>query len=212
MNKLISFLRETLQGKSVIRIFMDQRLRDEILHGKVLDLGSGEHNAYRDIAPMAHDADYVAIDRQSDIHIDFETDPLPYSAATFDTVLLLNVLEHIYNHRHLLREAKRVKKGDGNLIGFVPFLMWYHPSHRDYYRYTGEALERILVDEGYREIRVETLYSGPYLSAYQMIYPTIPRIVRPLVFSIAYWLDLAFRSLRPVGASRYALGYFFTAR
>ena len=55
--------------------------------------------------------------------MDFEKDAFPHKDATFDRVLVLNVLEHVFNYNHLISEMKRVLKDGGTLIGFTPFLV-----------------------------------------------------------------------------------------
>lgn len=43
---------------------------------------------------------------------DFGSNSLPYPDSSFDTVLALEVLEHLYDPQHLLREMYRVTKDD----------------------------------------------------------------------------------------------------
>lgn len=211
MSNFIFLLKETWQGKSAIRSFLNLRLRSELLTGKILDLGSGGSDRYSETIPQAEGAEYQLFDLKKGQKVDFESDRLPYEDKSLDTVLLFNVLEHIYNHRHLLEEIRRIKTKEGTFIGFVPFLMWYHPDHHDYYRYTHEALLCTLTDTGYVDIKIETIYFGPYITAFQMIHTTLPRVLRPIFFTFFYGIDVIFRKIRPGGAERYALGYYFKA-
>lgn len=48
------------------------------------------------------------------------TVPLPFADATFDSISLLDVLEHVYEQRELLAELARVLKRGGCLIVTVP--------------------------------------------------------------------------------------------
>ena len=89
--------------------------------------------------------------------------------------------------------------------------MWYHPDNHDYFRYTHEALEKILKECGYTNVSIEIIYKGPYTTALQMVYPTFPRFIRVLLFLIVYPLDVLFSELRKNGAQRYVLGYYFRA-
>ncbi len=208
----IFLCREIVSGKSVVRSYLNLRLRTERLRGRILDLGSGGSDRYSSFIPKEEDAVYELFDVKQGTIVDFESDTLPRKDALYDTVLLLNVLEHIYNYPHLLHEVRRIKKDNGVLIGFVPFLMWYHADPHDFFRYTDEALMRILTDAGFSHVSVDTIYSGPFVSAFQMIYTTIPRFIRLFFFVPAYVLDMLFRRLRRGVAKRYAIGYYFIAR
>jgi SAM-dependent methyltransferase len=212
MNDYLFLVKEIARGKSAIRATLNARLKDEFLEGRVLDLGSGGADLYSNFIPREKESTYELIDIQRGAKIDFETDALPYESGVFDTVLFLNVMEHLFNYTNMLTEIKRIKTGGGVLVGYVPFLMWYHPDPRDYFRYTHEALEKILSNCGYTDIVIEKIYRGPYTAAFQMIHPTVPKIIRPLIFSVTYLLDIIFRKLRAKGAERYVLGYYFKAK
>lgn len=212
MKKFGFLAREIGKGKSVTRAFLDHKLRSLLLTGAVLDLGSGKKDMYSKFIPSQPGSTYAFLDQKQGSSVDFEKDALPYEDGSFDTILLLNVLEHVFNHGHLLREVRRIKRGEGELIGFVPFLMWYHPDPHDFFRYTHESLARMLADEGYRDIRVEVVANGPYTTAFQMIYPTLPRFLRAPFFAFFYAADHVFKKLRAKAIDRYALGYIFRAK
>jgi len=212
MSEFLFLLKQVAKGKSITRSILEFRLSKDFLKGNILDLGAGKRDLYSNFIPREKDSVFNLFDVKQGDTIDFESDALPYTDGTYDTVLLLNVLEHLFNHTHILKEIYRIKKKDGVMIGFVPFLMWYHPDHHDFFRYTNEALEKILQNAGYTEVRVEVLHKGPYIAAFQMVYPTLPKYLRIFVFPIPYLADLLFTMLRKDAAKRYALGYYFRAK
>lgn len=212
MNEFQFLAKQIGKGKSLIRATLNYRLNRELLQGKTIDLGAGADDQYTEDIPVAKEVRIEHIDQKRGAYIDFEKDRLPYENGVYDTVLLLNVLEHLYNYRHILTEIRRIKKENGVLIGYVPFLIWYHADPHDYFRYTNEALERILTEVGFTSISIEKLYIGPYTTAFQMIHPTIPKLLRPFFFMMAYGLDRLFRKVRQKGAERYVLGYLFKVK
>ncbi|MCB0280700.1 MAG: methyltransferase domain-containing protein [Calditrichaeota bacterium] len=204
-------IRELWKSKSVTRSFLNYRLSLEKIEGYTIDLGAGKKDLYSTLIPQATGTELVSFDFKQGNQVDFETDKLPADENTYDTVLLLNVLEHIFNHAHLLKEIGRIKKPTGRLIGFVPFLMWYHPDPHDYFRYTFEALEKLHHQAGYQKITIESIHYGPFVASLQMIHTCLPRWARVIIFVAAYGLDSLFRILRPKAVTRYALGYYFVA-
>jgi SAM-dependent methyltransferase len=66
--------------------------------------------------------------------------PLPLPSDSFDTVLLMDVLEHLPRPLELFGEISRVLRRGGRLIIGVPFLYWVHEQPYDFYRYTEFAL------------------------------------------------------------------------
>ena len=96
--------------------------------GSVLDVGCGDGLLLQMLAQKGIQAQGVDI---SDVAVkecnkkgftvqknDFTTDLLPFEKGSFDTVIALDVLEHVYNPEKLLSEMNRVSKS--NIVISVP--------------------------------------------------------------------------------------------
>jgi dolichyl-phosphate beta-glucosyltransferase len=92
-----------------------------------------------------------------------EASALPFATATFDSVLVLDVLEHHARPEHLLREIKRVLEPGGVLIVTVPAYkwMWSYADHvlGHYRRYTKTRLAEELAGSGFVLERVSYFHS-----------------------------------------------------
>lgn len=189
---------------------MNHALSTKTLRGTVMDVGGGRDPDYFTYLQTEESVTIHSIDA-SITGIDFECDSLPAPDASVGTVLCCNVLEHIYHHQFLLKEMRRVLQPSGTLIGFVPFWTGYHPDPHDYFRYTDEALLRMLTDSGYRNIAIEPVMVGPLLANFNTIVLSLPRALRPLAYLwYAFW-NWLFVSVRPDSIKRNPLGYIFTA-
>ncbi len=203
---------EIFKGKSVIRAYYNARLKKDTLDGSVIDVGGGKNADYLSFMKRAENVRFETFDQKAGAQIDFEINALPAATGAYDTVLFLNVMEHIYNHKYILSEVYRITKPGGQLIGVVPFLMWYHPDYKDFFRYTHEALERIFAECGITEYTIEPLARGPFTAAAQMIMQSLPMFTRLPVFLFFHGLDSVFLFLRPKNGARYILGYYFKIR
>jgi SAM-dependent methyltransferase len=210
-NPSLSFiLSELWHRKSVLRAYLNAALKDEVLAGKTIDIGGGKNADYISFMSKADDCEFVTFDIKSGATVDFETDLLPAADGEYDTVLFLNVMEHIYNHQHICREVVRITKSGGKMIGFVPFLMWYHADHKDFFRYTHEALEQILDSSAAKNHTITMVGAGPFIAAAHMVLQSFPRLLRIPIFLWYYSLDTLYRKLKRSQARPYALGYLFT--
>jgi SAM-dependent methyltransferase len=181
------------------------------LRGVVVDVGGGRSPDYFEYFDTKNVVSIVAVDG-SISKINFEKDSLPYSNGSIDTAVCANVLEHIYEHRHLVAEIYRILKPDGELIGFVPFLVQYHPDPHDYFRYTKEALARIFAGAGFRSIRIEIVGGGPFAANFSNIMLSMPRFIAAPLFLVYWPLDRLFLTLRPAARERYPLGFIFSMK
>jgi len=198
------------KGNTAMRSYLDTRLKEENLSGETIDIGGGKNAKYLEFMKRDGTVNFRTFDvKAGDTEIDFEKDKLPAPDGAYDTVLCLNVMEHIYNYQHFANELVRITATQGKLIGFVPFLLWYHPDHRDFFRYTHEALENIFVAAGAKEIVVEEIGRGPFIAAAQMILLSTPKFLRVPIFLFFWLFDELYQLLKGDSGRVYQLGYYF---
>jgi SAM-dependent methyltransferase len=163
---------------------MEHKLRDSTAQGLVLDLGGGESN-------NAQKMQVIPGTRMLTTDIRLAAKPqfvsncevgLPLRAGGVDTVLLLNVLEHIYYHQELVAEIGRVLKPGGILYLYVPFLFHRHTARHpaffvdDYFRYGPGTLKRLLVEHGgfTGPFELEACGYGPCTASASLIAAALP--------------------------------------
>ncbi len=121
-------------------------------NGPVLDIGCADGRAREWVG----NCDYIGLDHPATAVAMYGTRPdlfadgaaLPFADATFDTVLLLEVLEHVGDARGVLAEIARVLKPDAALLISVPFLYPIHDAPHDYSRFTAPGIEQSLRGSG----------------------------------------------------------------
>lgn len=210
LRRAMKRMRLLFVGQSLARILMNEALAHETLHGRVVDVGGGRHPDYFDYLGRTADVQVDVVDGTLS-GIDFEKDPLPFGDAYADTILLCNVLEHIYNYQFLMQQVYRVTKQGGHLIGFVPFWVGYHPDPHDYFRYTKESLKRLLAEVGFKDITIVLVGRGPILANFNTLVLSLPRILRPVAYVWYAVFDALFLLMRPNSRARNPLGYQFSA-
>ena len=205
------YVRAVARGESVARLSMNAAIQGMRLSGsRILDIGGAKHVSYRFRFVVIDGANFESIDGATH-SIDFEIDELPYADAEFDSAICLNVLEHVYNHSHLVAQMKRVLSSGGQVVCFTPFFVQYHPDPRDYFRYTSEALERIFSDAGFIDIKVVSVGMGPFDAAFNHFVQYLPRAVAVMCSLFVYPLSSVFMYMRPKLVSRFPLGYLLVA-
>jgi SAM-dependent methyltransferase len=129
---------------------------------RVLDAGAGECRH----APLFEHARYLATDngigdtsRWDYSYLDFLSDieNLPIPDRSMDAVLNINVLEHVANPAHVLRECHRVLRPGGRLLLVAPQSWLMHQAPHDYYRFTRHGLEYLLTEAGFASLTVEAV-------------------------------------------------------
>jgi SAM-dependent methyltransferase len=101
-------------------------LRHVPLHGKLLELGSGEGKMLRTLRRARPELELVGCDVRdvppADGAFEFRRIErgLPAADGELDVVVFVDVLEHVSEPAATLSEARRVLKPGGLLIGFVP--------------------------------------------------------------------------------------------
>lgn len=192
------------------------------LNGSVLDLGGDVRSEYRMLLKGKPSFTVLNLDPKAspDIVHDLEK-ALPLKDDSYDHVLLINVLEHIYEYRQLLREALRVTKPGGTIVIVVPFLFPIHPSPDDFWRFSKNALRREIEALGGEVVSCEALGSGVCAAQYVMSDRLMPLpvrafgwyIVRPFVLLADYlFTRIARMTGRKYDPSDYALGFTVIAK
>ena len=197
-------------------------LKQMTLSGNVLDLGGGRDSLYRHLFKGTFSLTMVNKDPEAnpDMLHDLE-EPLPFKDETYDGVLLINVLEHIYNFEQLLAESARVLVVGGSIVIAVPFLFPIHPSPKDFWRFTDEALSRMLTEAGFDDINSTVLGSGVFSARALLLQRLLPPYVRvmynlffmPLAkLCDAFFVYIARVFHKKYQAGDYALGFLVTAK
>lgn len=213
----MGFLTELWRGKDLYRIFLNKECTRFTIKGKTLDVGSGIKTAsYHRFLKREKDSIVECLDlgfENSDgKKINLEKDLLPLQPESVDTVLMFNVLEHLYNYQLILSETQRVLKNGGQLVGAVPFLVAYHPDPHDYWRYTKEALEKILTGAGFTYFEIKTFGLGPVGAGFSQIEMVLPRWLKIIFLPAVLVADRLIISMRPTfNHEKFTLGLFFSA-
>lgn len=117
----------------------------------IANLGSGS----RRLAPHIINVDCMPI---PGVDIVADVTQLPFKEAALDGVISEAVLEHVKNRQAAFGEMRRILRQGGYLSIIVPFIVGYHPSPDDFYRWTRQGLAAEL--EGFR-IEQMRVRSGP---------------------------------------------------
>ncbi len=80
---------------------------------------------------------------------------LPLQDASCDTLMLLDVVEHLAAPEAAMAEAHRVLRPGGCALITIPFAYPLHDQPHDYQRYTHHGLSHRLHAVGFREVRIE---------------------------------------------------------
>jgi len=192
--------------------------------GRLLDLGCGKvplYGAYR-----AHVADVTCVDWAGSLHGNEHVDRfadlndrIDENDAAFDTVILSDVLEHIYEPRRLTAEVARVLRPDGHLLLSVPFFYWVHESPHDYHRYTEFALRRMTEEVGLTVVHLRAYGGTPEILG-DLLAKTLLHYTRfgKTASQLAQWAAVTLRRTRfgarlsQRSAGAFPLGYFLVAR
>lgn len=131
-------------------------IRQYVKRGSTLDLGCGTM-PFRSVVRRRGIA-YHGMDlspRSDDVACIGDIHRIPIvSGRSYDSVICLEVLEHIVNPPQALAEIYRVLKPEGVLIVSAPHLSRLHDEPRDYFRFTGYGLRHLLEQAGFEVLDI----------------------------------------------------------
>jgi len=176
-----------------------QLLAEFCQKGTVLDLGfaSRPNSSLKDAVGLD-----IALPKEKPINYrdmvkcNLNTDNMPFADETFDNIIAGEIIEHVENPSHLLREGNRVLKTGGRLIISTPqandwwttlynwfFRRWAHDSNEVHLQnWTISDMTRLLKKNGFKIENIEGLFMKiPKLD----IYIRVKKLL-PLSWSIFY--------------------------
>ncbi len=144
----------------------------------IADVGGGSGSFMGRIKNAADDrgARYVRIDTSVEAapSVLGDAQALPFRPESMDLVILANILEHVPEPQAVVDRAYDALKPGGRIIFATPFLMYYHPTPEDHYRFTRDGLGFLF--RNFRAVTIES--AGNYF------YTVLSYLYMP-----TYWLD-----------------------
>lgn len=178
---------------SIMRTLMNQLIEKKNFKGKLIDIGGGENCNYRKIL---NNTNYTSVNIDRNIYPDFlikVNEKIPIKDNSFDTCLMFNVLEHIYDWNFIFGEVKRLLKGNGKIYLIIPFLYPIHAAPNDYIRVTSSYLKIFLDKNQFSNVKIYPITYGPFTNS-QCIGYTHKKI-KALQSFVCVILDRIFRFL-----------------
>ena len=137
------FLEEQVQGLEEDALLLDVGAG----HGDFAQTYAGSKSLSLDVVP------YPEVDLACDL-----TECIPFRESSFDMLILMNVLEHVYNFHGLLDSLFYLLKPGGSLVIAVPFMIKIHQAPFDFQRYTHYSLEQMARQHGFEIALLEGYY------------------------------------------------------
>lgn len=137
--------------------FLGEQIASLPQEAVILDIGAGRG----DFAAIYGERHVVALDIYPYPEIDIVCDLTqanPFRPGAFDAIVLMNVLEHVYDTHALLESIAAMLTDGGVLIAAIPFMVKMHQTPIDYVRYTHYALEKLGGQHNLGIVRLEGFY------------------------------------------------------
>ncbi|MDT8856002.1 class I SAM-dependent methyltransferase [Paracoccaceae bacterium Fryx2] len=187
-------------GLSVLRVLEYEKLAQQPLAGRVLDVGGGRNARYLSQLPADITLESVNIDPKIDpTHLITPGAPFPMADDSYDMSICLNTLEHVYDGAAVLAEIFRVLKPGGTVYVTVPFIFRIHAHPDDYFRATPSWWRETFRRAGFSGLTLQPLVWGRQTTAgmitgYRGPFPRGQ-------FHLAHLRDLAYARLTRCGAT-----------
>ncbi len=204
--------------QSLFRKLTYKKLSEIKLDGKIVDLGGVKNADYHNLVG-GENSILVLNSKENtnpDILHNLENTPMPVDGDSCDAVLMINLLEHIYNYDNLLKDSARILKENGSIVMVIPFLYYVHSSPRDYFRYSKQAIEKMMKENGFAGVQIIEIGEGAFSAAFNLVHRFFPAFVNFFLERIAVGLDILIKSIskrmgKKYTGSEYPIGYFIKA-
>lgn len=179
-------LKECLNGKSFLRVLQNKEFKNISINGKTIDLGAknGKASYYRFFNLKYSEIDYVDINptESNILKLDLEKN-LPISDKSYNSVLAINLFEHIFNIQNLIEEIYRILDDEGKLIGSTPFMKEYHSDPFDFYRYTQDFYKKMFEKVGF--VNIELILVGQGL--FHVVAENVGKLLKIKILRYLFW-------------------------
>tara|TARA_B100000989_G_scaffold195643_1_gene147675 strand:- start:297 stop:974 length:678 start_codon:yes stop_codon:yes gene_type:complete len=130
--------------------FRSQILKEISEYDTVLDIGKAMRDKHSQINAKKIDTlDVNDFGDYPDIICDICSD-ISGLQNTYDKIICIAILEHVYNPFRAIDNLKKMLKGNGTIYGYVPYLFYYHApkdlKYQDYFRFSKDALAYLFKD------------------------------------------------------------------
>lgn len=136
---------------SLRRHYITKMLGAQSLEGRVLDVGGNKTD--RGYAQLSRNAatSWKALNIDAKAEPDYlcSAESIPVEDCSFETVLLIEVLEHLSNPETVLKEISRVLGVGGKLVLSVPLLTPLHGCPYDFQRWSADKLRMEVEKQGF---------------------------------------------------------------
>ena len=142
--------------------------------GVLLDLGCGNKPYEELYGPLCERSIGCDIVQSSDYRADVlcEGTQLPFEQATYDTIVCIQVMEHVFDHAGLLQECYRVLQPEGQLLLSVPFCWELHEEPHDFFRFSKYGLQQLFEEAGFTVVSIKP-NGGKWAACFQMFLNTL---------------------------------------
>ena len=175
------------------------------IDGKMLVVGSG-HNPYR---LWSEQVTVTTLDIESnngEVDIVADAHKMPIDDGQFETVLAVEVIEHLYSPSQFISEVSRILKPKGEFVFTIPFLFPIHGDPNDYQRYTASGIKELLRDYEIAELRSQ----GNRIHVISDLITTV-KIGRFPIFIFARVLNHFLKFVKSNSDSKSPTGYYVRA-
>jgi SAM-dependent methyltransferase len=199
---------------SLLRSLEHECLSSLELTGAVLDLGGSKKSGYHEVIKGEHSftvVNYGEMHPGMDMNFNIE-ERFPLDDESYDNVISMNVLEHIFNYHNVFAETARVLKNGGLFVSTVPFMHHIHGSPDDYHRYTESTFRKLADKYGFEVVEIKVLGYGLFSLIYQCVGGWVPtNIGKNLFKGVCVGIDKLLLNLKKYQdlKNRIPLGYYW---
>jgi SAM-dependent methyltransferase len=144
--------------------FLKRQLARFDQQAHLLDVGAGRG----DFDALLSDRQVISLDIYPYPEVDIVCDLTltnPFKPGSFEAILLMNVLEHVYDTRAFMAALSELLKPGGLLLVAIPFMVKMHQVPVDYVRLTEFSLKRLGPDHGLELDELEGYYDPLFFLA-----------------------------------------------